>query len=662
MSRYFIGKWIYTLCIFLFVHSVSLAQVVDSTACEQLFEVEVVSSAKPSSLSSSSPLQVMGQDDFLRTGVLSLSDALKRMTGVNVHDYGGLGGLKTVSVRGLGAKHTAVSYDGLVLADAQSGQVDIGRLSLENIGVLSLSVAGEDDIFKSATEHASGSLLTLYALRPMGTSSYMRMRTGSFGLVDATFHHDRSFSGKWSGSLHGNYMQSNGSYPFVLVNGANRTVEKRRDSDVQSFNVEGNLFGTLYGGDLSMKISFYDSERGLPGAVNLYNKENRERLWDDNLYFQAHYDKPLSEHFRLKARLKYDYQYSKYKEINKNYSSGQQIDINEKNEYYASVGVKYVPLRALSFALTSDVAYSTLYNNFEDSKAPRRVSSISLLAAQYRTDRFSATASLLGTFVADAVRSGVPPEPYMRVSPSLALMFRPVASFPLRLRLSYKDSYRVPTFADLYYLRLGNVGLKPEKASQFNFGVLWSASFGRVVEYVSVVADGYYNRVIDKIVALPTMYVWRMMNFGEAEISGIDLNSQLELALLERISLLLDLGYSYQYAVDVTDPSAKNYRHQLPYTPRHSGKMTISLLNPYVNVSYIFTAVGHRFMLPQNTLRNRIDGYTEHSFSVNRDFKFALCALRLQGELLNVGNKQYEVIRYYPMPRFSWRLSASFLF
>ena len=662
MSRYFIGKWIYTLCIFLFVHSVSLAQVVDSTACEQLLELEVVSSAKPSSLSSSSPLQVMGRDDFMRAGLLSLSDALKRMPGVNVHDYGGLGGLKTVSVRGLGAKHTAVSYDGLVISNAQSGQVDMGRLSLENVGLLTLSIGGEEDIFKSATEYASGSLLALYAIRPVETSFYIRMRTGSFGLVDATFHHDRSFSGKWSGSLHGNYMQSNGSYPFVLVNGANRTVEKRRDSDVQSFNVEGNLFGTLYGGDLSMKISFYDSERGLPGAVNLYNKENRERLWDDNLYFQAHYDKPLSEHFRLKARLKYDYQYSKYKEINKNYSSGQQIDINEKNEYYASVGVKYVPLRALSFALTSDLAYSPLYNNFEDSKAPRRVSSISLLAAQYRTDRFSATASLLGTFVADAVRSGVPPEPYMRVSPSLALMFRPVASFPLRLRLSYKDSYRVPTFADLYYLRLGNVGLKPEKASQFNFGVLWSASFDRVVEYVSVVADGYYNRVIDKIVALPTMYVWRMMNFGEAEISGIDLNSQLELALLERISLLLDLGYSYQYAVDVTDPSAKNYRHQLPYTPRHSGKMTISLLNPYVNVSYIFTAVGHRYMLPQNTLRNRLDGYTEHSFSVNRDFKFALCALRLQGELLNVGNKQYEVIRYYPMPRFSWRLSASFLF
>lgn len=662
MPRSFYCNKVGLLCLLLFVYAISSAQVVDTVAYNQLLELEVVSSAKPSSISSSSPLQVMEHDDFLRSGALSLSDAVKRMTGVDVRDYGGLGGLKTVSVRGLGAKHTAVSYDGLVLADAQSGQVDIGRLSLENIGMLSLSMLGSDDIFKSATEHASASLLALQSLRPTANGSYVRVRTGSFGLADATLHHNHCFSGNWSGSLHGNYLRSDGMYPFVLVNGENKTVEKRRDSDVQSFNVEGNLFGTIADGDLSVKISFYDSERGLPGAVNLYNKENRERLWDDNFYLQAHYDVPLNRYFQLKARLKYDYHYSKYKEINKNYASGQQVDVNEKNEYYASLGVKYTPLQGLSFAFTSDFSYSTLYNNFEDSKAPRRLSSISVLAAQYNVGRFVATATLLGTYVADKVISGAVPAPYARLSPSLSLMFQPVASFPLRLRASYKDAYRVPTFADLYYLRLGNVGLKPEKASQFNFGLVWNESFGRVVNYASVSVDGFYNKVKDKIVALPTMYVWRMMNFGKADIAGVDVTAQVDVALSRKISLLFDAGYSFQHAVDVTDASAKNYRHQMPYTPRHSGKFTLSLMNPYVNVSYIFTAVGDRYMLPQNTLRNRIDGYTEHSFSLNRDFVFDTCSLRLQGELLNIGNKQYEVIRYYPMPRFSWRLSARLSF
>lgn len=658
MLRYFYCNKVGFICLFLFVYAVSSAQVVDSVAYNQLLELEVVSSAKPSSASSSSPLQVMDDDDFLRIGALSLSDAVKRMTGVDVRDYGGVGGLKSVSVRGLGAKHTAVSYDGIVLSDAQSGQVDIGRLSLGNVGMLSLSMGGEDDIFKSATEHASASLLSLHALRPSKTHSYVSVRAGSFGYVDATLHHDRCFKKSWSASLHGNYMRSDGMYPFILVNGENETLEKRRDSDIQSFNVEGNLFGRIAGGDLNVKISMYDSERGLPGAVNLYNKENRERLWDNNLYAQACYDVPLNRFFYLKARLKYDYNYSKYREINKNYFSGKQTDTNEKNECYASLGVKCEPLSGLSFALTSDVAYSTLYNNFEGGKNPRRISSISVFAAKYNVAGFAVTATLLGTYMADEVKVGVTPEPYKRLSPSLALMYQPIASFPLRLRASYKDTYRVPTFADLYYLRLGNVGLKPEKASQFNFGLIWNESFGRVVKYASVVVDGYYNKVKDKIVALPTMYVWRMMNFGEAEIAGVDANMQAELAMSRKVSLLLDAGYSYQYAVDVTDPSAKNYRHQIPYTPRNSGKFTLSVLNPYVNVSYIFTAVGERYMLPQNSTRNRIDGYLEHSLSMNRDFDFQACSLRLQGEFLNIGNRQYEIIRYYPMPRFSWRLSA----
>ena len=46
--------------------------------------------------------------------------------GVTVKDYG-IGGLKTVSVRSLGANHTTVSYDGIALTDVQSGQIDIGR-------------------------------------------------------------------------------------------------------------------------------------------------------------------------------------------------------------------------------------------------------------------------------------------------------------------------------------------------------------------------------------------------------------------------------------------------------------------------------------------------------------------------------------------------------
>ena len=90
--------------------------------------------------------------------------------------------------------------------------------------------------------------------------------------------------------------------------------------------------------------------------------------------------------------------------------------------------------------------------------------------------------------------------------------------------------FRVPTFNDLYYLRVGNTRLKPEKAMQYNVGLTWSGQLSYLFSYLNVTVDGYYNRVKDKIVALPTLYVWKMMNFGEASIGGIDANLSVEIS------------------------------------------------------------------------------------------------------------------------------------
>ena len=119
---------------------------------------------------------------------------------------------------------------------------------------------------------------------------------------------------------------------------------------------------------------------------------------------------------------------------------------------------------------------------------------------------------------------------------------------------------------------MGNTNLKPEETSQYNVGVTWSSSCG----HFSISADGYYNTVKDKIVALPTMYVWKMMNMGEVDIKGVDVNLSTQFRLPLRMSLFLASTYSFQYAVDVTDPEAKNYKDQIPYTPRHSGTVSVT--------------------------------------------------------------------------------------
>ncbi len=68
----------------------------------------------------------------------SVADLLRRFTGVQVKDYGGVGGLKTINVRSLGSEHVGVFLDGVQIDNAQNMQVDLGRFSLDGLEAVSL--------------------------------------------------------------------------------------------------------------------------------------------------------------------------------------------------------------------------------------------------------------------------------------------------------------------------------------------------------------------------------------------------------------------------------------------------------------------------------------------------------------------------------------------
>ena len=607
------------------------------------------------------PVQALSHDDVERLGLENVADAAKRMAGLQVQDYGGLGGLKTVSVRGLGAKHTMVCYDGVAITDAQSGQVDVGRFALDNVRELTFAVGQGDDIFQPARAFASAGVINIRTGRPRSSQMSVKVKGGSFGQAGVLLLRERVFCDKWSYSAALNMQRATSDYPFTLVNGYEVSKRKREGSDIKSLAVEGNLFGNFEHGALTVKFYYFDSERGLPGAVNLYNKDNVERLWDNNFFVQSVYETEPCKRLKLRALAKYTYSFSRYTDHSSSYYNGVQKDCNTQNEYYVSLGACYSLVSGLSAVVSSDIAFAGLCNNFIDAKNPERLTSQSAVALKYDNRRLSATASLLAAFTGDRLENGYSPANKKRLSPAVSLSWLPWEGAPLRLRASYKDVYRVPTFADLYYLRMGNVGLKPERATQYNAGFVCSGTLlGNVL--LSLSADGYYNHVKDKIVALPTMYVWRMQNYGIVDIAGADVALSATMQLSKQMELLADATYSYSYAVDKSKRTSKNYGHQIPYTPRHAGNFSLTLNNPWLNVTYLLSAVGERYMLPQNTPQNRLPSYVEHSLSVNREFAIDNAKVRLRGEVLNFTATDYEVIRYYPMPGVSWRLSAAVQF
>lgn len=670
------------------------ASVSDSlrTRTQHLDDVEVRAKKPRSALSSVTPIQTITSSELQLLGITSVGDAAKRMAGVQVRDYGGIGGLQTVSVRSLGACHTAVSYDGIVVSNMQAGQIDVSRYSLSNIRQLSVAIGQGSDLMQSARHYASAGILSIESrgidwTSPQPWQLKVNAKTGSWGLFTPSLQYSQRLSSQTALTFDANMVRADGVYPFTIQNGRYKEHHKRYNSDILSGQGEVNLFHRWDKNELSAKVSYYNSKRGLPGVVILYNSDAEERMWDESCFAQMVWKSQLAPRLALNARLKYAHTWSKYEDYNVKYQGGKLTDIARQNEYYASATIGYDLGWGWTTALAEDFSIGDLRTNVVSQPNPTRYSSQTAWSLRWKWQRWQVDGNLVGTYISEkaskedkgssgsssSVNARIPAD-RKRISPSVAMNYRLLADETLYLRAMMKSTYRVPTFTDMYYLHIGNTNLKPENATEWNLGVTWAHQFGgkslrNPARGISLQAtlDTYYNKVTDKIVAFPTTYVWKMVNFGRVEIKGVDATLSLGVPMGEKMALDVDASYTYQYAVDKTDSKKSYYRHQLPYTPRHSGNVSAVWRNPWVSVGWQMQAVGERWSMIQCTDEYRMKAYQEHTFTLSREFSLGKrkrnaesgSDLKLSFSLLNAFNKQYEVIKYYPMPGRSWQATAS---
>lgn len=627
-----------------------------------------------------SAVQQLAREEMTRLPLFQISDVFRHFSAVTVRDYGGVGGMKTVSVRGFGSQHTGVEYDGILLSDCQTGQIDFSKFSLENIEVVSASSGSTDDIFVPARSFSSASLLKMNTVRPVFSDAKpvnvrLNLTGGSFGLFSPTLVlENRIFKGRGnspfvlSSSLNIRYLQEDGDYPFTLYYGGksdSTSREIRDNSDVKTLSVEENLFFHFNArSHLSLKVFYYLSQRGLPGAVLYYHKNSEQRLNDENLFCQAHYENHFSQQFAYQLNAKFNYAEQHYLDPDYLNFAGKLDNRYIQREAYLSNTFLYKPLDFLSASISNDLVYSNMDANLADFVKPSRVLALTSLFLKFDTRYFDANLGLLHTFADNETRTGARARDFSRFSPSVSLSVKLLREKDLYLRAFYKDVFRLPTFNDLYYRLVGNLDLEPEKSLQFDLGLSYRTILRNKWRF-SVEIDGYYNQVRDKIVAVPNknLFFWTMLNLGFVKMGGTAVNLLCEYKPLEKLSFLLTGNYAYQYAVDVTDARSKVYLHQIPYVPRHSGSVTFSVITHWLDVSYTLIVSGKRYGLQQNIAESELEKYFDHAIVLSKEFAvWKSLGVGVKLELLNLSDKNYEIVKNYPMPGRSVRISGQLFF
>lgn len=646
------------------------------------------------------PSQTLHGKELENLSVHSVADAIRYFSGVQIKDYGGIGGLKTVNVRGMGTQHVGVFYDGVELGNAQNGTVDLGRFSLDNMEAISLYNGQKSSIFQSAKDFASASSIYMETKFPsfcgIRNNNYkVTIKGGSFGTINPSFLWEHKFSEKISSSFSTEYLYTTGRYKFTYrKKDGYDTTQFRHNGQVHSFRAEAAIFGNTGNGEFyddvargtqwKVKSYFYDSNRGFPGA-SVREEPGKfihaDHQWDRNFFTQGSYKKNFSGFYGLLLNAKFALD-------RLHYVSDPRLDVStmyinniyNQHELYASAANDFRFYKWWDLNLSADFQYNKLNSNMLNFAYPKRYTIYSAAATSFRFKKIKVQGSLLYTYVTEDVKKGSnAAKDKHKFTPTIVASYIPFDDIDLTFRAFYKKVFRMPTLNDLYYTFIGSTLLKPEMAKQYDAGATYKKEWkGGFLKNITGDVDVYYNEISDKIIAMPTsnQFRWTMVNLGYVEIKGVDVALSGTYAI-NKARINTRFTYTYQKAQDFTDKSSNYYGGQIPYIPWHSGSAIVGGEYEGWEANYSFIYTGKRYSSQANIPENRELAWYTSDFTFAKTLKFSNSGkfikdnsatannnfdIRLSAEVNNIFNQQYEVVRCYPMPGINFRFIVSVIF
>ena len=460
------------------------------------------------------------QDTVLVNPVNPATSALLALPALQISDYGGAGGLKSVSLRGLGVTHTSFYVDGLRVGNVQSGQADLGSFEIENTSSISVDYA------QNSVELTTARPTFAEGLRYL-TDAFIAY--GSFNTLQAFAKYSYKLSERTSVSAHLSGLSTDGDFPYGKD-------LKRSNNDLRQYRGGVDIFGR----DWHVKAGINDAERGTPGSTTY---PGTDRQQDRNSFVQGTYRQLLSPLYEVKlsARAaaddllyKSDWGEDEYKQ--------KELQLNSTQLFHTAPW--------LDLSLTADWWWDSLESSLYDGG---RNTVLAGAAALFKLERLQASAGLRWTLAYDRhADTRKPLEPQMQLRYQLPLGFE-LTAFARR-------AYRLPTFNELYYPGYGNPELKAEDARLYDAGIQWFDEVGKWS--LTAKLDGFYNDLRDKITSAPTPSdpsIWLPFNVGHLKVPGADASFSARYGGAE-FALGLTAHYSY-------------LGEDVPYTPRSSASI-----------------------------------------------------------------------------------------
>ena len=565
-----------------------------------------------------------------------LSDMLLNETPVFVKSYGS-GSLASLSIRGTGASHTQLFWNGISITSPILGQNDFSLLPVTTFDEAEIHYG------LSSLEDGSGGLGG--ALQLNNSENWNNKLKGVINIGLASF-------GNYSGNgrvdvgnekfqlqsgFSANSAKNNFEYINIAVEG--NPKEKQENGELAQFNFFQNLYYKAnQSNTISLKYNYLNSDRNLPKLVT--SEQSVQNLKDDSF-------RSLLEWSRIKSKsllsLKFAYLYERLR------YTDSLSDVNTKfeiNSVRSQVKYKYDLLGwfiQATFNADLDNAIST---NYSDEIAQSKLSGMVSV-------RKKVAERLLfhGLVREDFISSNISP-----LQPSLGLNYEVLKG--MYIKLNGARSFRYPALNELYWNgdgSIGNLDLLPESGWNGESGLMIQKSIKELIT-VSTEITGFYSKIENWILWTPDTIsgsFWTTENKQKVENKGFETSLSIK---YKSKGLRLDANMFYTYASSIDEETRK----QLIYVPVHSYKLNFSAVYRKFEAKFNYNFTDRRYIATDNNWY--MPNYSLSSLSIGKQVTLNKNKLLVRFSIHNLFNRQYQAIAWRPMPGRNYVLTLRYDF
>jgi vitamin B12 transporter len=571
---------------------------------------------------------------------ISLGELLTVSSQLFIKSYGS-GGSATSSIRGTGASHTQVSWNGINISNPMLGQTDFSLINSGMIDNVQVSIGGASlDIgcggiggIINLENKPSWTKKTQFSVNP-GIGSF-----GKYYLLAGL----KTGNDRFQSVTRTDFKYSENNFPYLNTEIASEPVwDTWKNSQVLNKDFLQEFYFKKNNDTYSARLWYQAADRNLPGSMLILSGAAGEKQYDESLrsMLSCYSDRKKADYFVTAAWL-----YNRLDYVNPQASIQSQ---NQSNSFVVKGGFETKVLKGTTLKILLNNELDIIKSNNYRNKAVGNIATMTAMVQRRAGNRFASTLLLSETI--DNNKLLIPDF-------SAGIEFRMFPAQDHFIRSGIARTSRIPSMNDRYWNPGGNENLRNEYAYMYDLAYKISHRISPFI-YISAELGCFRNLVRDMVQWHPGEYsYWIADNLKRVNTSGFE-SAFSFIYSQNSLSLKLNAGYTYIKAVSGSTETEPATDSQLMYIPKNqaNGSMILEYRNFYS--VFITSFTGRRYItvdnsgfLPAYSVSNIVFGTRIPVGNTLFDFN-----LRIE----NIFNISYQTIAYYPQPGRSYNLSLLF--